>query len=147
MEYRLLLARRVDDRGQPQVPGHGARWVAALFLAGLMTGASGGDSMLPPSCQQLLAKGEFNSRFRVIDPLARVTACRMKGEIAEDEFDLLVRGRVEQWTRRCFNDREQAYLHGVLRQATLQSMPFVTRENCMANLEQLLALPEPWKRP
>jgi hypothetical protein len=147
MAYRLLPTPRDEDRIRSRVPGHAARWLAALLLTGLVTAASGGDSMLPPSCQQLLDEGEFSSRFRVIDPLARVTACRMKGEIAEDEFDLLVKGRVEQWTRRCFSDREQAYLHGVLRQATLQSMPFVTRENCASNLEQLLTLPEPWKRP
>jgi len=147
MEYRLLPARHDDDRDQSHVSRHGARWVAALILAGLMTGASGGDSMLPPSCQQLLVPGEFSNRFRVIDPLARVTACRMKGEIAEDVFDLLVKGRIEQWSRRCFSEREQTYLHGVLRQATLQSMPFVTRENCSSNLEQLLTLPEAWKRP
>jgi hypothetical protein len=147
MGYRQPLARRNANRDEQHMLRHAARWIAVPILAGLVTAVSGGDSMLPPSCQQLLAEGEFSSRFHVIDPLARVTACRMKGAMEDDEFDLLVKGRVEQWARRCFSDHEQTYLHGVLRQATLQSMPFVTRENCASNLELLLALPEPWKRP
>ena len=104
------------------------------------------EPQLPPTCEALLAPGEFNSRYRVIDPLARVTACRMKGAIEGDVFDVLLRERVAQWSRRCFTPREQNYLHGLLRQATLQSMPFVTRENCATNLERLLTLPEPRKR-
>ncbi len=104
------------------------------------------ESQLPPTCEALLAPGEYSTRFRVIDPLARVTACRMKGVIADDVFELLVPGRVAQWSRRCFSEREQNYLRGVLRQATLQSMPFVTEANCAANLERLLMLPEPRKR-
>jgi len=124
--------------------------VAALVaaLVGLLLAAPAAaqnESLLPPTCEALLASGNFSTRFRVIDPLARVTACRMKGVIADDVFDLLVPDRVAQWSRRCFSEREQAYLRGVLRQATLQSMPCVTEENCAANLERLLMLPEPRK--
>jgi hypothetical protein len=124
--------------------------VAALVVAlvGLLLAAPAAaqnESLLPPTCEALLAPGNFSTRFRVIDPLARVTACRMKGVIADDVFDLLVPDRVAQWSRRCFSEREQAYLRGVLRQATMQSMPFVTEENCAANLERLLMLPEPRK--
>ena len=104
------------------------------------------ESLLPPTCEALLAPGEYSSRYRVIDPLARVTACRMKGVIEADVFDLLVKGRIAQWSQRCFTEREQAYLRGVLRQATLQTMPFVSEANCAENLERLLTLPEPRKR-
>ena len=123
--------------------------VRAAALVGLLLAAplsAETESQLPPTCEALLAAGEFSSRYRVIDPLARVTACRMKGAIEADIFDLLIKGRVAQWSERCFTEREQAYLHGVLRQATLQTMPFVTEANCAENLEQLLKLPEP-RRP
>ncbi len=108
--------------------------------------APAAESLLPPTCAALLEPGGFSSRYRVIDPLARVTACRMKGAIEQDVFDLLVKGRVELWARRCFTEREQGYLHSVIRQATLQTMPFVTRDNCASHLEQLLTLPEPRPR-
>lgn len=120
--------------------------VRAAALVGLLLAAPAAaetESLLPPTCEALLAQGEFNSRFRVIDPVARVTACRMKGAIEADIFDLLVKERVAQWSERCFTEREQAYLHGVLRQATLQTMPFVSEANCTENLERLLKLPEP----
>jgi hypothetical protein len=122
--------------------------VRAVVLLGVLLAQPAlaeSESLLPPTCEALLAPGEYSTRFRVIDPVARVTACRMKGVIEADIFDLLVKGRVAQWSARCFSEREQAYLHGVLRQATLQSMPFVTEENCAENLERLLKLPEPRK--
>lgn len=123
---------------------NGARCGAALCALLLAVApATAQESLLPPSCEGLLEQGGFDNRFRVIDPLARVTACRMKGVIEEDVFEVLVNRRVEQWSRRCFTLREQSYLHGVLRQATMQTMPFVSRENCAANLERLLRLPEP----
>jgi hypothetical protein len=58
--------------------------VRAAALVGLLLAAPAAaetESLLPPTCEALLAQGEFNSRFRVIDPVARVTACRMKGAI------------------------------------------------------------------
>lgn len=146
MEYLLWVARCNRERNEPRLPRYRAGWFAVLGLTVLTGVVTGAESMLPPSCQELLVQGEFSSRFRVIDPLARVTACRMKGAIEKDVFDLLVRDRVAQWSRQCFSLREQDHLHGVLRQATLQSMPFVTRENCTVNLERLLKLPEPRKR-
>ena len=122
-----------------------ARAVALLGLLLALPAPAATESLLPPTCEALLAQGDFSSRYRVIDPLARVTACRMKDVIEADIFDLLVKGRVAQWSERCFTEREQAYLHGVLRQATLQTMPFVSEANCAENLERLLKLPEPRK--
>lgn len=116
--------------------------ILALLVAGSPAVAPAESDPAGFDCATLLEAGGFSTRFRVIDPLSRVTACRIKGVLGEEEFQVLLGRRVDLWLQHCFSDRERGYLKGVLRQGTMQTMPFVTRDNCATHLERLMALPE-----
>ena len=120
------------------------RPLVALACALLAAPVAAADTPLVPlDCEAFLEAGGLGNRFRVIDPLSRVTACLMKEMLAEEEYRVLVLPRVELWRQLCYSDSEQAYLGGVVRRATLQVLAYATPENCASNLESLLALPEP----
>jgi len=113
-----------------------------LLLGTVAVGAPLDDSSVPSTCQAWVEAGGFRTRFEVIGPLTRATACTMKGVFDEEEFHVIVGRRVERWLGLCFTEKEQVYLRGVLRQGTMQSMGFVSAESCRDSLAQLTALPE-----
>ena len=109
----------------------------ALLAAALAAPVAAQPKIMPPGaesrgeqCEELLQSGGFDNRYELIGGMTRVTACSMRGLVAEDQYQRSVSPRLQRYISLCYSADEQPYLRTVVRRGVVQAMPYLSQEGC-----------------